>query len=535
MCGKDKKMAFDGIFFTSLVKELREHLIERRIEKINQHSDKIISLSFSRLKQIRLHISIEAENPFLAFSKDKLPNPEQAPMFCMLLRKHLGGGIVKDIRQLQGDRIILFEFASLNEMKDREKKYLIVEIMGRHSNLILTDDEMNVLDSLKHVNPLMSKRPMGPGYVYSPPFEEKTRIDDIGWDFFEKNNIEKTENDITSYLLQHIAGFSKHTTSQVLFEAKIDERKLVKDLSEEEIQRILKALENLKNELNTGHHAYKYENKKSKIEIANIHLSFLEELGYKSVEIRNEDYLYSSLVIDYFDKKGKNDVLIQQCSSLIGLIKQIIDKEKKRIKNLSKDITSAEKHDKYKLYGELLMANMHLVKKGMKSITVVNYYDNSEVEIPLKYDKSPSENAESFFKRYQKMKKTLVYANEQIEMAKDKIDHLESVSSALELVEDAEDFNAIRAELVSEGIIKEKASTKRKKADKKLAPREFMSPNGFTVKVGRNNFQNDELTLKSSSKNHIWLHTKIIPSSPLSALGILKRVNRKMYLSILPR
>ncbi len=522
-------MAYDGIFFKSLVKEFRDNLLERRIEKINQHSDKIISISFSRLKKTRLHISIASDAPFLAFSKDKLPNPEQAPMFCMLLRKHLQGGIIKDIKQLQSDRIIQFELISLNEMKDAEKKYLIAEIMGRHSNLILVDHQRNVIDSLKHVNPLMSKRPMGPGYVYSVPFEEKTNIETIDKNII--NKIKNNEGKITSYLLKEIGGFSKHVSSEILYKARIDQDKLSQDLSETELDSIYRELLRLQDEVknNTAPHAY--QNTKGKIEISNIHLSHLKDFGYQEIALPSykiedgEDFIYSSLVFDFFDKKGKNDILIQKIASITALIHQIIDKENKRIKNLEKDIKQAEKHDKYKLYGELCMANFHLMEKGMKTVRVLNYYDNTEIDIPLKYDKTPSENAESFFKRYQKMKKTLLYADEQILIAKDKIEHLESVISSLEQTEDIEDFNAIQSELIAESIIKEKLGQgKRKKADKKLPPREFTSPNGFTVKVGRNNLQNDELTLKTASKNHIWLHTKIIPSSHVILCGKFEEV-----------
>ncbi len=510
-------MAYDGIFFKSLVKELRDNLLERRIEKINQHSDKIISITFSRLKNTRLQISIASEAPFLAFTNNKLPNPEQAPMFCMLLRKHLNGGVVKDIRQLQTDRIILFEFIALNEMKDAEKKYLIAEIMGRHSNLILVDGKMNILDSLKHVNPLMSKRPMGPGYVYAVPFADKLNIEHINKDFIHK--VKEYDGIINNYIFKEISGFSKQISTEVLYRAGLDHSKACQDLSDAEFDKIYQKLTEIKDEIETNTKAHIYQNKKGKIEISNIALNHLLNCGYEDVDISDEyqnenDFIYSSLVFDFFDKKGKNDILLQKISSLNQVITQVIDKENKRIKNLNKDIKNAKKLEKYKLYGELCMANFHIMEKGMTKVKVLNYYDNTEVEIPLKYDKTPSENAEHFFKRYQKMKKTLVYADEQIQIAKDKIEHLESVISSLEQVEEIEDFNAIRAELVSENIVKEKTQNgKRKKADKKLPPREFTSPNGFTVKVGRNNLQNDELTLKSSSKNHIWLHTKIIPSS----------------------
>ncbi len=485
-------MAYDGIFFKSLTRELKNNLIDRRLEKIMQHSEQIISLSFSRLKNMRLHISIASDAPFLAFNPEKLPNPDTAPMFCMLLRKHLVNGIVKDIRQLNNDRIILFEFQTYNEMKDLEKKYMIVEIMGRHSNLILVDNQMNIIDSLKHVNPLMSKRPMGPGYVYSTPFEEKNTLENIDNDFDSKllELIKSSEINIKSLLVKEMAGFSPQISIKILKNANIDENKIARKLSDSEIDSIKENLIKARDELQLNPLPHIYENGKGKIEISNIKLDYLKDFGYEEKETDPENkFIFSELTCLYFDKKGKNDILIQRVKSLQSLINQVIDKEKKRIKNLEKDIKNAENFDKYKLYGELCMANIHLIKKGMKKINVLNYYDNTEIEIPLKYDKTASENAESFFKRYQKMKKTLTYADEQINIAKDKIEHLESVMNSLEQCENIQELNAIKEELISEKILKDKNTNKRKKIDKKLPPREFKSPNGFTIKVGRNNLK----------------------------------------------
>ncbi|MDO4773101.1 MAG: NFACT RNA binding domain-containing protein, partial [Bacillota bacterium] len=506
-------MAYDGIFFRSLCKELREALTERKIEKINQHSDRIISLSFARLKGVRLQINIGSEAPLIAFSEDRLPNPEQAPMFCMLLRKHLGNGIIKDVRQLHSDRIILFECLVLNEMKDYETKFLIVEIMGRHSNLILCDADYNVLDSLKHVNPLMSKRPMGPGYRYAVPFEEKRRLEDS--DEAGLQALLASDTKLGALLVREFAGFSPQIAERVLFASRLAKDRAARDLSAEELTRLHQSLNAFKEELGGESRPHLYKDKAGKLEISNVRLDHLLALGWEELPVdREKDFVYSSLVFDYFQKKGKNDVLMQKISSLVALIKQSIEKEEKRIKNLEKDMRNAEDYEKYKIYGELCTANMHLIKKGMHKVSLYNYYENREIEVPLKFDKSPGENAEAFFKRYQKMKKTLLYADEQIQLAQEKIEHLDSVLGSLEQCEDAEDFDAIRAELEAEQIVKEKVqSGKKKKAEKKLPPREFTSPNGFLVKVGRNNLQNDELTLKSASKQHIWLHTKIIPSS----------------------
>lgn len=505
-------MAYDGIFFTSLTKEFIGHLVGKKVEKINQHSERILSMSFSRLKEWRLEINIGSESPYIALSENRLPNPEQAPMFCMLLRKQLGGGIVKAVDQVQGDRILRFEFSALNEMRDEETKILIVEIMGRHSNLILCDAKMRVIDSLKHINPLMSKRPMGPGYDYAPPFAEKLRLEKITPALIEECLQE--EEKVEALLYKKIAGLSPCLAKRLVLLSEIDGKKSAMELSEEESGRLYKEMILLGEELRSQQKPYLYRNPKGSLEISNLSLPQLKENGYSEQAFEQSPVPYSALTLLYFDRKGKNEVLLQKINSLSALLRQILEKELKRIENLNKDKKSAESLEKYKLYGELCMANIHLIKKGMKSIRVLNYYNNEEIDLPLKFDKSASENAESFFKRYQKMKKTLVYAEEQIGIAEAKIEHLESVLSALEQCEDVEDFDAIRAELIAEQLVKEKqAEGRKKKAEKRLPPREFISPNGIPVKVGRNNLQNDELTLKSASKKHIWLHTKIIPSS----------------------
>ncbi len=502
-------MAYDGLFFSALTSEFKKHLLNKRLDKIFQHSDESLSFGFSGLKDLRLYVEISGHAPRILLTRDKLENPKQAPMFSMLLRKHLKNAILKDIRQINGDRIIEFVFDSKDEMKFTHQKSFIVEIMGRHSNAILVEENGSVMDSLKHVNPLTSSRAMGPGYTYEPPFKAKKDICKMTDEEISELAEELIESDSKEQLLyKNLAGFSPQVAKSLLFKAGIEGYTVIENADRCRCKDLLvTSIKEMAEEISKGMKPHIYFEDGEISDISSVELTQLKNL--KSITASET---YSHIAERYFLTKGKIDILSEKTRSLKDIINQAIKREEKRIKNLKSDIKKAEKLEKHKLYGELITANIHAIKYGESSANILNYYTGEYIDIPLQTNISPNENAQKHYKKYQKMKRTLVVAREQIENAKNSIEHLDSVLNMLEGLENSEEIESIRAELESVGVLRANSKSRNKK-QKKLPPREHISPSGFKIKVGRNNEQNDELTLKKSHKNHIWFHTKEIPSA----------------------
>lgn len=511
-------MAYDGIFFKALSEELKSELLGRRLEKIHQHSANSMSFGFARLKQKWLYIDISGHAPRVLLSENKSENPVQAPMFCMLLRKHLSGAVLQDIVQINSDRILEFVFEGRNEMKDVSKKSLVLEIMGRHSNAIFLDENRLVVDSLKHVNPLISSRAMGPGYTYAPPFDAKidllqsTLDNDKNFDLYKKlEELCSKSTAVHKEVYRTFAGLSPQIAISLIIGAgitkTIKEAKAINgvDLSLEDRQAFGAELEKLVAEIKSGMRPYALVKDKKIEEISSVDLNQYEMIIESKMS-------FSALAEWYFEKKGRSDLLNEQKKSLSDLIAQSIAREENRIAKLSQDLKNAKELEDNRLCGELITANMHLIKKGFSSVNLLNYYSGEEIAVKLNDRLSPAENADAYFKRYQKMKRTLVIAREQIDLALERIEHLESVAMSVEQAETSEDISAIKLELAAAGLIK-KPSIKKSKKHAKLKPREFKTPNGHILKIGRNNEQNDELSLKTASKKHLWLHTKDIPSA----------------------
>lgn len=490
-------MAYDSTYFKALIQEMKILLINKRLDKIFQHSDESLSFIFSGLKEQRLYMEISGHAPRILITGDKLENPKQAPMFCMLLRKHLKNSILKDISQINEDRIAEFIFDARDEMGYMSEKSFIVEIMGRHSNCILVDQDRIVMDSLKHVNPLKSSRPMGPGYVYKAPFIEKINVGELEDDRLKLviEDILGFNQDLKKALYSSISGMSPQIAESLILKAGDDLE-----------TGLFRELRNLDYEIKFNMKPYIYYKDDKLFEISAVKL---EQFNNMKIEIYDN---FSKLSEVYFENRGKSDIIKVKSKTLSHTLNQLISREKNRIKNLKNDLKKAEKFEKQKLYGELITANIHAIKNGSHNAGVLNYYTQEEIDIPLNPNLTAGENANQYFKKYQKMKRTVVFAEKQIQNAKESIEYLESVVQLLDEVESSEEIDDIRKELESVGILKNKTPRNNKK-QKKLLPREYTSPNGFKIKVGRNNVQNDELTLKKSSKNDIWFHTKNIPSA----------------------
>lgn len=487
-------MAYDGLFTLAMTKELQK-LTTGRIAKVHQpNAQEVILTIRANGKNHKLLFSIHSSYARVHLTDQSVENPSEPPMFCMLLRKHIEGGIIESIRQIDGDRIIVFTITSKNEIGDRITRELIAEIMGRHSNLILIEKESHkIVDSLKHLPPsLNSYRTVLPGQAYiAPPPQDKvnpTETDAVALQsFFET---EKTAQDI----VQHFTGFSPLHAKEFLY-------------------RIEKNHDAAADYFNSYIDSFQHGGDQPTYVEANgkIHFSptALTHLDGKSTSF---DTL-SSLLDRVFFARAERDRVKQQAGDLERWLQNEVNKLKLKLKKLQKDLQQATRLDQYQLYGELLMANIYNFDKGAKEITVENYYDENQaaVTIPLNERKTPIENAQSYYTRYNKAKNALIMIQEQIDKTNDDITYFEMLSQQVQQAS-PHDIEEIREELAEQGFMKMRANKRRKKPTKPM-PEDFISSTGIRISVGKNNKQNDYLTFKVAKKSEIWMHTKDIPGS----------------------
>lgn len=481
-------MAFDGLFTRSMTKELQK-LVTGRITKIHQPNALEVMLQIrAGGANHKLLVSIHPSYARIHITEQTVDNPAEPPMFCMLLRKHLEGGFIQRIEAQDGERIIEMTVESKNEIGDPVTRKLIVEIMGRHSNCILVDaDNMRILDSLKHLPPsLNSYRTVLPGQTYvGPPAQEKTNpftVSDEEITVFFNRPREPKE------VVQHFAGFSPLHAAELLH--RLDDtnhphifREFMKEVEEAALP------------------TYK-ENGKAAFSPANLR------------HIQGTQATYSTLgeLLDrVFFARAERDRVKQQAGDLERWLSNEIDKLRLKLKKLDQDYARASKLDEFQLYGELLMANLYQFEKGAERVTVENYYTGEQVTIPVSPRKTPIENAQSYYTKYNKAKNALVMIEEQKQKAEDEIQYFEMLSQQVQQAAPA-DIEEIREELAEQGYLRLRASKKKKKPTKP-EPEKFISSTGIPISVGKNNKQNDYLTFKLAKKSDIWLHTKDIPGS----------------------
>ncbi|SOC35412.1 Rqc2 family fibronectin-binding protein [Ureibacillus acetophenoni] len=484
-------MAFDGLFTFSLSKQLNK-LVSGRITKIHQPN----------ALEVVIHVRAGGENHKLLFSihpsyarvhltEQPIDNPSEPPMFCILLRKHLEGGFIQAIETDAFERVITFGIESKNEIGDTVFRKLTIEVMGRHSNLILIDSETDkIIDSLKHLPPSVnSYRTVLPGQPYiAPPAQNKVNPSSITDNelklFFES---EKTSKEV----VEHFKGFSMTHANELLY--RIQQGEVV-----DSFRIFMDEIINSKNPT--------YLELNGKTYFSPTKLSHLSESGvtYNSL---------SELLDRVFYARAERDRVKQQAGDLERWLQNEVSKLKLKLKKLQKDLDNASKLDKFQLYGELLMANLYNFEKGAKEVTVTNYYseDEEQITIPISERKTPIENAQSYYTKYNKAKNALVMVQEQIEKTKQDVDYFEMLIAQVEQAAPA-DIEEIREELAEQGYLRMRASKKKKKVSKP-EPEKFVSSTGIEISVGKNNKQNDYLTFKIAKKSDIWLHTKDIPGS----------------------
>lgn len=493
-------MAFDGITTKNILIELNNNLINARIEKIYVPTKNDIFLCFHTKNRdnLKLLISIDANNARIHFSNSMKENPSKAPQICMILRKHLQGAKLLSISQYGLDRVITFKFENINELGDLVQKSLIVELMGKYSNVILIDDKEKIIDSMRHVDITMSSvREVLPNKNYILPTTlGKKNFTALSFDEFSETLINSDSLDLPSAISNNLIGFSKSFVNSFLKELQLSNV----DVSRENLKIIYdKLIDVFKTMENASFNFKMTENEKD------YHLDIND--------ICKENLALSTFLDEYYSKKESVSLIKNAKMNIEHDVNSHISKLSKKLANVNEILLDSENLEKYKQFGELLNCNMHNLSIGMDKIEVINFYDNNNlITIPLQKNLTPSRNAQNYFKKYNKLKNSIVHATAYKKEFETDIDYLNSVVCELELAESLKEIDEIREELVSSGYIKKAYKSNKKRDDLPSEPIKY-EYNGITILVGRNNVQNDKLTFKIAKKTDMWLHTKKIHGS----------------------
>ncbi|MDN6162185.1 MAG: NFACT family protein, partial [Atopostipes sp.] len=488
-------MSYDGLFTHAIVKDLKEKLLTGRVSKIYQPYPNELTLRIrANRKNYQLFLSAHPQYARVQLTNLKFENPQEAPQYCMVLRKHIEGAILTDINQIGNDRIIEFIFTGRDELGDEQNFHLIAEIMGRHSNILLVNkDENTIYEAIRHVpSALNSYRTLLPGAEYRPappqdnvnPFDYSKEINITGENMKEKIHSVQSQ----------LQGFGRDSARELIFQLEENPEKS----SLEVLQKFLKPY--VENELNPT------------LTINKGRSSF-NPYDYESIPGEKEYFdSLTELLDEFYENKAERDRVHQQSNDLAQLLKSELKKNKNKVKKLKRERKQSEKADQYQVKGEVLTAFMHQVEQGMEEIELENFYDeNKHIKIELDPKKSPAENAQWYFKNYQRLNSRKKHLAKQIPLTRQEIDYIDSLLSQLDMASSG-DLEDIRDELRDQGYLKKQKNHKKKKR-KKSKPEKYYSTAGDLILVGKNNKQNDRLTMRTANKSDYWLHTKDIPGS----------------------
>ena len=501
-------MAFDGIVIANLVRELNENILNGRISKIAQpENDELLLTIKGNNGQVRLLLSASASLPLVYLTKENKQSPMTAPNFCMLLRKHIANGRITKIWQPQMERIINFELEHLNELGDLCHKQLIVEIMGKHSNIIFCDEEGKIIDSIKHIPAQVSSvREVLPGRMYFiPETQEKFNPLDTSEDEFVQKVFAKPQS-LQKSIYTTYTGISPVIASEICHRAGLEGDRAAAALSEEERLHLCHHFLWLMDDIRNGAFSPNIiKNGKEPIDFAAVTLTQYEDMDALCLPS------ISQVLENFYADKNIYTRIRQKSVDLRKVVGTVLDRSRKKYDLQLKQLKDTEKRDKYKVYGELINTYGYGLEEGAKSLTALNYYTNEEITIPLDTQLTPQENAQKYFVRYNKLKRTYEALTDLIEETQEEIVHLESISTSLDIAVSEEDLTQIKEELTQFGYIKKKHTGK--KAKIKSKPFHYLSSDGFHIYIGKNNYQNDELTFKFATGNDWWFHAKGIPGS----------------------
>ncbi|MNH77053.1 hypothetical protein D3C87_440320 [compost metagenome] len=506
-------MALDGIVTRAIVHEL-QLCVGGRINKIHQPSPSDIILNLrAQGENRRLIISANPTYPRVHFTEQTFLNPQEAPMFCMLLRKHCEGSVIESITQNGLERTIQIDVRQRDELGDVSSKRIIIELMGRHSNIIIVDPATGTqLDGIHHVTPSISSyRVVMPGFSYTEP-PQQHKLNPLTADkeafiaAYHAASADLALDQVPSWIVNTFSGLSPLISQEINYRA--ERESTAGDLSGK-IDALWDAFDNLM----TSVREHRYDpvvgdNAKGKSIFSAIPLTLIQgdSKHYSSI---------SACLEDYYGDKAERDTVKQKVSDLIRFLQNERAKNIKKLGKLDEDLDEAKDAERFRIWGELLLPSLHLIKKGDKEIELVNYYDEDQAmeRIPLDPLLTPSENAQRYFKKYNKFKNSLAVIDEQLRITHEEIAYVEGLLQQLAFAS-LSDIDEIRDELIQQGYLRDrsKKNRKKKKSDRPTL-HVYTSSEGIEIYVGKNNLQNEYVTNKLANANDTWLHTKDIPGS----------------------
>ena len=502
-------MAFDGITIANIVHDLNQTILGGKINKIAQpENDELILTIKNNRTQYRLFLSASASLPLIYLTGNNKPGPLTAPNFCMLLRKHIGSGKIISITQPGMERVIRFEIEHLNEMGDLCTKYLIVEIMGKHSNIIFTNDNEQIIDSIKHVSAHMSSvREVLPGRPYfipatqakADPFEQTADI--------LCEQILNKPAPTAKAIYTSVTGISPLIAEEICYRAGIDGGVPTDGLSSLEKLHLshtfLRIMEDIRQGMFEPNIVYKG---KEPVEFASLKLTQYQDFSV------TEFSSISELLETYYAEKNIVTKIRQKSVDLRKIVQTSLERNVKKYQLQQKQMKDTEKKDKYRIWGELINTYGYGLEPGIKFFEALNYYTNETVNIPLDPTLTPQENAKKYFDKYSKLKRTADALEKLLQETDSEIRHLESIATSLDIAVSEDDLIQIKEELTEYGYIRRKYTTG-KKVKITSKPFHYVSSDGFHMYVGKNNYQNEELSFKFASGNDWWFHAKGQPGS----------------------
>ncbi len=501
-------MAFDGIAVAGLREELKKNLTGMHITKIAQpEPDELLITCKGNSMQKRLLISANASLPLLYLTDRNKPSPQTAPNFCMLLRKHIGSGRIVSITQPSLERILIFTIQHLDELGDLREKRLIVELMGKHSNIIFCDETDKILDSIKHISAQVSSvREVLPGRTYFIP-ETMQKADPTLADpavFLEK--IKSAPVPLAKAIYTSFTGISPVIANDVCCRADVDPDRPIEALSSEEENRLAHCfLQTMKKTREKAFSPVVYEKDGIPVEFSALPLTCYPDCAEKPFDTMSDLLQY------FYAAKAAYTRIRQKSADLRHIVTTIYERTVKKYDLQRTQLSDTDKREKYRTYGELLTAYSYQIKEGDRTFVTEDYNTGKEVTIPLDPTLSPTDNAQRYYARYQKLKRTYEALTTQLQETETEKAHLESILMSLDLAETEADLVPIRAELVESGYLRRKSTDKKAKVTSR--PYHYRSSDGFDLYVGKNNFQNDELTFKIANSKDLWFHAKKMPGS----------------------
>lgn len=500
-------MALDGIFLSLAKTEIEEVAVGSRVEKVHQPSKEELVLHLrSRTGAYKLLLSARANSPRLNLTKHSPENPAKPPMLCMLMRKYLTSAMIVGIRQIGLDRIVFIDFDATNEIGDRIKLSLCIEIMSKYSNIILIDGEGKVIDSLKRVDESKSSvRQILPSLEYKlPPAQNKLNILENTADEVANTIATMPEKRLSSAILSTLEGVSPIVCRELAYKASYNDE-IVKNLDVK--ADILPQIKYLKNTL---------ENKEVIPTVVKdssgkpIDFTFMDVCQYGDLATTQNYESFNELLDDFYYERDRLERTHQKAQDLVQKINTLIQRTAKKLNIQRIELSECDNKEQLKINAELISANMYNLQKGLSSYELFNYYTNENITVKVNPALTPMENSQRYYKEYKKAKTAEEMLKKLIENGEAELKYLETVSDALDRSNTAAEIDEIRDELYQGGYLKNKGKAKRIKA---LPPIEYETSDGFRVLVGRNNIQNDKLSLKTANKNDMWLHSQSFPGS----------------------